>query len=71
NIWGVVGGALVVYTIQSGMNSLQMPGQLHDLISGAMIILAVFINQELVIRRTRLENDIRDERAEKAGNKLT
>lgn len=71
NIWGVVGGASVVYTIQSGMNSLQMPGQLHDLISGAMIILAVFINQELVIRRTRLENDIRDERAEKAGNKLT
>ena len=61
NIWGVAGGALVTYTIQSGMNSLQMPGQLHDLISGALIIFAVFINQELVARRTRLENDIRDE----------
>lgn len=62
NIWGVAGGAIVVYTIQSGMNSLQMPGQLHDLISGALIIFAVFINQELINRRMRLENDIRDER---------
>ena len=62
NIWGVAGGAIVVYTIQSGMKSLKMPGQLHDLISGALIILAVFINQELINRRMRLENDIRDER---------
>ena len=38
NIWGVAGGALVTYTIQSGMNSLQMPGQLHDLISGALML---------------------------------
>ena len=69
NIWGVAGGALVTYTIQSGMNSLQMPGQLHDLISGALIIFAVFINQELVARRTRLENDIRDEKSAAAESK--
>ena len=63
NIWGVAGGAMVVYTIQNGMNTLQMPGQLQDLINGALIILAVFINQELINRRARLENDIRDEAA--------
>ena len=51
------------------MNSLQMPGQLHDLISGALIIFAVFINQELVARRTRLENDIRDEKLAAAETK--
>ena len=64
NIWGVAGGALVVYTIQAGMNSLQMPSQLQDLISGALIILAVFFNQILTNQRLRLENDLRDEKAQ-------
>ena len=67
NIWGVAGGALVVYTIQAGMNSLQMPSQLQDLISGALIIFAVFINQILANRRMQLENDLRDERATRLG----
>ena len=63
NIWGVAGGALVVYAIQAGMNSLQMPSQLQDLISGGLIIFAVFINQILANRRMQLENDLRDEKA--------
>ncbi len=65
NIWGVAGGALVVYTIQSGMNNLQMPSQLQDLISGALIIFAVFMNQTLANRRMRLENDLQDAKAER------
>ena len=60
NIWGVLGGALVTYTIQSGMNSLQMPSELQDLISGCLIIFAVFINQILANKRMQLENDLRD-----------
>lgn len=40
-----------------------MPSQLQDLISGALIIFAVFINQILANRRMQLENDLRDERA--------
>ena len=66
NIWGVAGGALVVYTIQSGMNNLQMPSQLQDLISGALIIFAVFMNQVLANRRMQMVNDLQDERAEHA-----
>lgn len=61
NIWGVAGGALVTYAIQSGMNSLKAPGELHDLISGALIIFAVFINQILTAKRMQLEDDLRDE----------
>lgn len=60
NIWGVLGGALVTYTIQAGMNSLQMPSELHDLISGCLIIFAVFINQILATKRMDLQNDIQD-----------
>ncbi len=63
NIWGVAGGALVTYTIQAGMNSLQMPSELQDLISGGLIIFAVFINQILANKRMELENDLRDEKA--------
>lgn len=63
NIWGVAGGALVVYSIQAGMNSLKMPSQLQDLISGGLIIFAVFINQILANRRMQLENDLRDAKA--------
>jgi len=64
NIWGVAGGALVTYTIQAGMNSLKMPSELQDLINGALIIFAVFINQILASKRMQLENDLRDERAQ-------
>ena len=63
NIWGVAGGALVTYTIQAGMNSLQMPSELQDLISGGLIIFAVFIDQILANKRMELENDLRDEKA--------
>lgn len=66
NIWGVAGGALVVYTIQAGMNNLQMPSELQDLISGGLIIFAVFINTILANRRMQLENDLRDESAKQA-----
>ncbi|MCI5957628.1 MAG: ABC transporter permease [Clostridiales bacterium] len=69
NIWGVLGGALVAYTIQSGMNSLQMPSELQDLISGCLIIFAVFINQLLANRRMELENDIHDAKAERTVTK--
>ena len=69
NIWGVAGGALVVYTIQAGMNSLQMPSQLQDLISGALIIFAVYMNQTLANRRMQLENDLRDHKTGRAVHK--
>ena len=45
------------------MNSLQMPSELQDLISGGLIIFAVFINQILANKRMELENDLRDEKA--------
>lgn len=69
NIWGVLGGALVAYTIQSGMNSLQMPSELQDLISGCLIIFAVFINQILANKRMELENDIHDAKATRTVRK--
>lgn len=63
NIWGVAGGAVISYTILAGMNSLKMPSELQDLISGALIIFSVFINQILINKRMHLENEIRDQRA--------
>ena len=55
NIWGVAGGAVVVYTIQAGMNSLQMPSELQTLVNGFLIIMAVFMNQGLINRKMQLE----------------
>lgn len=58
NIWGVASGAIVVYTIQAGMNSLQMPSELQTLVNGVLIILAVFINQSLANKKMELDNDL-------------
>lgn len=61
NILGVAGGAVVVYVIQAGMNSLQMPSELQTMVNGFLIILAVYLNQILADRRMELENDLSEE----------
>lgn len=61
NIWGIAGGAVVVYTIQSGMNSLQLPSELQTLVNGALIIIAVFVNQILMNKKMEIENDLCEE----------
>ncbi|NLV57511.1 MAG: ABC transporter permease [Clostridiales bacterium] len=58
NIWGVAGGAIVVYTIQAGMNSLQLPGELQSMINGLLIIFAVFLNNTLANKKMQLDNDV-------------
>lgn len=60
NIWGVAGGAIVVYTIQAGMNSLQLPGELQSMINGFLIIFAVFLNHVLSNKKMQLDNDLAD-----------
>ena len=62
NIWGVAGGAIVVYTIQSGMNMLRLPGELQALINGVLIIFAVYLNQTLSKKKMELDNDLSDAR---------
>ena len=69
NIWGVAGGAVVVYTIQAGMNSLQMPSELQTLVNGFLIIMAVFMNQGLINRKMQLENDLSEELTEQKRRK--
>lgn len=59
NIWGVAGGAVVVYTIQAGMNSLKLPSELQTLVNGVLIIFAVYINRKLTQKRTQLDNEIK------------
>lgn len=61
NIWGIAGGAVVVYTIQAGMNSLQLPSELQTLVNGALIIIAVFVNQFLMNKKMEIENDLCEE----------
>lgn len=69
NIWGVAGGAVVVYTIQAGMNSLRLPSELQTLVNGLLIILAVCLNQYLANKKMELENDLSDQSMwEKAGD---
>lgn len=58
NVWAIAGGAIVVYTIQSGMNSLQLPSELQTLVNGLMIIFAVFLNQLLINKKMELDNDL-------------
>ena len=60
NIFGIAGGAIVVYTIQSGMNSLQLPGEMQMLINGLLIIFAVFLNQKLEIKKMEVGNALSD-----------
>ena len=67
NIWGVAGGAIVVFTIQSGMNSLQLPGELQSMINGLLIIFAVFLNHTLANKKMQLENDLSDKRHKITG----
>ena len=62
NIWGVAGGAIVVYTIQSGMNMLRLPGELQALINGVLIIFAVYLNQTLSKKKMEIDNDLSDAR---------
>ena len=69
NIWGVAGGAIVVYTIQAGMNSLQLPSEMQTLVNGALIIIAVFVNQILMKKKMELENDLCEELTEQKARK--
>lgn len=44
NVWGIVGGAIIMTAIQNGMNSIQLPSELQTLVMGLIIILTVFLN---------------------------
>ena len=46
------------------MNSLQLPSEMQTLVNGFLIIMAVFINQNLINRKMNLENELSDENAE-------
>lgn len=60
NIWGVVGGSVVIYTIQSGMNSLQLPSEMQSLINGLIIIFSVYLNRKLEAKKMILSNELSD-----------
>jgi len=59
NIWGIIGGAVIVTTIQSGMNSIQLTPELQTLVMGVIIILTVSFNSFMQKKRMDLTNDIR------------
>lgn len=69
NIWGIAGGAVVVYTIQAGMNSLQIPSEYQTLVNGALIIISVCVNQILMNKKMHLENDLCEELTEQKAKK--
>ncbi|PKL21451.1 MAG: ABC transporter permease [Spirochaetae bacterium HGW-Spirochaetae-4] len=51
NVWGVVGGAIIMTAIQNGMNSIQLPSELQTLVMGLIIILTVFMNTFLLEKK--------------------
>jgi len=58
NIWGVAGGAIIVSTIQNGMNSIQVSPELQTLVMGVLIIIAVTFNQFLMNKSMTLTNEL-------------
>lgn len=60
NIWGVASGAIFVYTIQTGMSSLQLPGELQTLVNGFLIILTVYPNHIFADKKMELEKRLSD-----------
>jgi|GEM_PF-212157 Ribose/xylose/arabinose/galactoside ABC-type transport systems, permease components len=71
NIWGIIGSSIVVYTIQAGMNSLQMPSELQTLVNGVLIIFAVFLNSRLSNKKMELQNDISEKMTKMKNTKLS
>lgn len=67
SVWGVVGGALIVSVIQSGMNNMQIPTEIQKAFLGVIIILAVFFNAFLQERKMKSGNE-KQEKKEKAVN---
>ncbi len=58
NVWGVAIGALIISTIQSGMNSIQLPSEYQTLVLGVLIILSVFFNQFLIQAKQNATNEL-------------
>ncbi len=61
NVWGVAIGALIISTIQSGMNSIQLPSEYQTLVLGLLIILSVFFNQFLIKAKQNAANELSTE----------
>lgn len=57
-VWGVAIGALIISTIQSGMNSIQLPSEYQTLVLGVLIILSVFFNQFLIQAKQNATNEL-------------
>lgn len=58
NVWSVLCGAIIVATIQAGMNNMQISSEMQDAFLGILIILAVFLNNYLEKRKMALnQND--------------
>jgi ribose/xylose/arabinose/galactoside ABC-type transport system permease subunit len=51
NVWGIVGGAIIMTTIQNGMNSIQLPSELQTLVMGLIIIFTVYLNTFLLEKK--------------------
>lgn len=58
NIWGIASGAIIVYAIQAGMNNLQLPSEMQNLVNGALIIFAVYLNQKLENKKMEIGNEL-------------
>ncbi len=56
NVWNCVLGALVISSITSGMNTIQIPSELQTLVLGVLMILSVYINQILIEKQKNLSN---------------
>lgn len=56
NVWNCILGALIISSITSGMNTIQIPSELQTLVLGFLIILSVYLNQTLIDKRKNLAN---------------
>ena len=56
NVWNCILGALIISSITSGMNTIQIPSELQTLVLGFLIIISVYINQILIDKRKNLAN---------------
>lgn len=56
NIWSCTLGAMIISSIQSGMNTLRIQSELQTLVLGVFLILSVFINDKLINRRLEISS---------------
>lgn len=54
NVWEVTCGAIIVATIQAGMNNMKISSEMQDAFLGVLIIVAVFFNQFLENKKMAL-----------------